>query len=192
MKTLNKPFRAVQYPFHHLQVSPLKSKIDIAVGVTVRKDGLFYSSPFTKYTNVLITKKARGLKLDSLPDLIPLKLGAWKNAKTNLGADFANVIRKKGRSSYYEYPSQKDQVIAFFSGQIDVILIDESIFYWYKKQLSIPSDSEIETHYFFKEKYTHISFKSKELRDKFNTILLKIKKDGRFDRIHASVVRQAI
>ena len=167
--------------FHYLQKSPLKRKVDIAVGVAPKDDGLFYSDGFTEYKNVAIIKKSKNKVLNSYTDFNKLRIGAWKNASKNLGKKFSESVNDD-TYRYYEYPDQKDQFIAFTKGSIDIMIVDMEIFNWYKKKYDILT-KDVSVYHLFKSKFTHVSFKNKQLRGMFNIHLKKLKASGEFDRV---------
>ena len=179
---LKHDFKQRFFHFNYLQTSVIKGKVDIAVGVAIKNDGLYYSNGFTMYKNVAIAREKLDESKINFEKFIGLRVGGWKNASKNLGEEFKTAVDSKS-FKYYEYPNQKNQNIAFWNNKLDIIIIDQTIFEWYRKTLNTSELKEIYTYPIFKEKYTYVSFKDKKIRDEFNRVLSELKKSGEYDRI---------
>jgi ABC-type amino acid transport substrate-binding protein/nitrogen-specific signal transduction histidine kinase len=165
----------------------LKEDNDIQAVSTISPNdpNLYYSDDFTVYENFVITRKSENLKINSINDLKDINFVAWKDAYNDLGDQFFklfNPINGISKESYHDTLVQSNDVKLFFSGKVNAIIIDKTIFNWYKNLLN--DNEEYVYHKIFpKKKIYPLSFRSKELRDKFNKGLKQLKKSGRYDQI---------
>jgi len=143
---------------------------------------LYYSDDFTVYENYAISRKSENIKLDSIDDLKNINFIAWKNSYNDLGDKFYKLYNPKDgiyKESYHESMIQKEDVKRFFSGQVDVILIDKTIFNWHKNLYKNKKEYTFHKIFTYNKIYP-VTFKSKEIRDIFNIGLRKLKKSGRY------------
>ena len=178
--------KLVQRPKNYMQkVLHEKNDIDAVATISPKKDQLFYSDIITSYENYVITKKGSHISIDSIDDLTSIKFVSWSGAYNDLGDKFYNYFNPINgiyKKSYNDNLSQKDDIEMFFSGKVDAIIIDKTIFHWYK--VHFDNHEKYVFHNIFKEKKEYpATFKSKKLRDDFNIGLEKLKKSGRFDEI---------
>ena len=178
--------KIIQKPKNFLEaILHTKNSIDAVATISKRDDELFYSDDFTVYENYCVTRKKDNLKINSIEDLTVIKFVSWKNSYNDLGDKFYklfNPIDGLYKSSYNDNPSQLDDVKMFFSKKVDAILIDKTIFKWYKNHLK--NYQEYDFHAIFpKKKIYPVAFRDKNLRDIFNKGLRKIKEKGIYDQI---------
>jgi len=157
-------------------------------------DGLFYSDNFISYENYVITRKQDQLKIESLRDLKDIKFVIWKDAYLDLGKEFNrlfNPVDGEMRSSYFERTSQLDQHELFFDHSFPAIIVDKTIFQWYK--FSLQNHEEYTYHYIFPKKTEYpVKFKSKTIRDAFNKGLKLFKQNGQYEEIIQYYLNQDI
>jgi len=160
--------------------------IDAVATISPIDKKLFYSHPFSSYKNYVISRKKDHLKIKSLQDLKNIKFVTWLAAYNDLGDEFYrlfNPINGKYKKSYHETTSQKDDAAMFFSKKVDAIIVDETIFNWYKSVFQ-KDDEKYDFHDIFKkEKIYPVTFKNQTIRDDFNIGLDKLKQSGRYDEI---------
>jgi len=179
VKIVQKPKKYMQKVLHE------KNDIDAVATISPQKDELFYSDTITSYENYVITKKGSHIGIDSIDDLTSIKFVSWSGAYNDLGEKFYNYFNPINgiyKKSYNDNLSQKDDIEMFFSGKVDAIIIDKTIFHWYKVHFD-NHDKYVFHNIFKKKKEYPATFKSKKLRDDFNIGLQKLKKSGRFDEI---------
>lgn len=164
------------------------SDFDAVSSVNLSKDRFFYSDRFINFRDVVVTRNSEGIQLDHIKDLAPYKVGAWQGASVTLGKEIGRLYGKGGthRRDYREYPSQLNQNIAFWSGKIDVMIIDQHIFSYYRRMLA--NDFETEQHVTFHKLFPqetphYVAFKEKVLRDQFNDALAILKYNGRYRKV---------
>ena len=183
---VNYDIKITQKPKSYLQnILSQNNNIDAVGTISKTDDKLFDSDPFTSYENYVITRKDSNLIIDSLDDLASIQFVTWNGAYNDLGEKFYkyfNPINGIFRYSYNDNFSQKDDVQMFFSGKVDAIIIDKTIFNWYKIHLN--NKDEYEFHNIFPQKKVYpMTFRSKKVRDDFNIGLKKLKDSGRYDEI---------
>lgn len=146
---------------------------------------LFYSDSIIAFTNYAITRKSEHLKIDRIEDLKGLQMVAWQGAINDLGDKFFAIV--DGNPNYHENPSLRNQCAMFFAGRVQVIIIDKSIFLWWKKQLSgnFNTRDELVFHPIFPgTNHYRMGFWSKKVRDVFEEGLQRIKKNGTYEQIY--------
>ena len=162
-----------------------KNEFDLVATITPKNEKLFYSNVFTTYENYVITRDEDHLRINSIDDLQSIRFVTWHGAYNDLNDKFYklfNPINGTSRYSYNESLLQIDDLKMFFSKKVDAIIIDKTIFNWYK--IHMKDNGKYKFHNIFKEKKTYpVTFRSKELRDKFNIELEKLKKSGRYNAI---------
>ncbi len=159
--------------------------IDGVSTISPNNPKLFYSDDFTEYQNYAITRKSDNLNIKNIDDLKSIKFVAWKNAYNDLGEEFYKLFNHKDgiyKNSYHENLLQSDDVNEFFLGKFDALIIDKTIFSWYKNIFK--NKGEYIFHNIFpKKKIYPVSFKTKKIRDIFNKGLKKLKDSGRYQQI---------
>ncbi|MBL0708593.1 MAG: transporter substrate-binding domain-containing protein [Sulfurimonas sp.] len=171
-----------------------KNDIDGVSAVSVKNKQLFYTDDFVSFTNYAITRKYDNIKIDSIEDLAKINFVSWKGAYNDLGKDFYNLfnpINGSSKFSYSDSSSQIDSIEKFLRKDSDAIVIDKTIFKWYK--LKYKNNDEFTYHHIFpKTTYFPAVFRSKKVRDEFNIGLRELKKSGRYDEIVTFYLEQDI
>ncbi|NRA71944.1 MAG: transporter substrate-binding domain-containing protein [Gammaproteobacteria bacterium] len=162
-----------------------QSQFDVISSVAIQQPQYYYSDKFVTMSNVVVTKKADHFKINSLVDLIDKSVYAFSGALNELGPEYFNVFNPESyKGSYQEYRVQKNQVSDFLLGDVDAMIIDRKIFYWYARINGYSSFENFEFHELFpKEKEFYVGFKQLKLRDIFNKNLAAIKKTGEYQYI---------
>ncbi len=162
-----------------------ENQYDIVATITPTNNKLFYSKSFTSYENFVITRADEHININTIDDLKNIKFVTWNGAYNDLGKKFYklfNPLNGTSKLSYHDNLSQKNDVKMFFSKKVDAIIIDKTIFNWFKIHLG--NNDKYSFHSIFKKKKTYpVTFRSKELRDIFNKELERFKKNGRYDEI---------
>jgi len=162
-----------------------KSSIDAVATISANNPNLFYSDDFAVYHNFVITRKSEHRKINSIEDLKNIKFVSWQNSYNDLGKEFYkmfNPINGVYKNNYYDTALQSSDMKLFLSGKADAIIVDKSIFNWYKNLYKNHEDYEF--HNIFPEKKIYpVAFRDKKLRDIFNVGLRKLKQNGRYNQI---------
>ncbi len=165
-----------------------KSNIDVIVSVIETKQkGIFYSDKFLKFNNGVVTRKSDNFKIKSSKDLLNKKVVAWDNAHKILTQEYYELFNpRNATSSYKEVEDQEEQHELFFSKKANAIVVDISIFEYYKNKLKFQFNTKEEYvfHRIF-EPFTEyrVAFKNKRIRDKFNQGIKELKVSGEYDEI---------
>ena len=170
-----------------------EEKVD-ATSIIKKSSGLikaYYSEYFMQYHNKAYSLKNRDIKLKEMADLNFLHLIGFQNAQKVLGEEYIQSI--KNSIKYRELANQKSQVLMLFKGRVDVIVLDESIFRYYKnmliKEKQIERDVEIKSYNFFEPTKYRTAFVDKKARDDFDEGLKELKKSGRYDAIYEQYIK---
>jgi len=181
-----------QLPYQELQTAIPKQLADVSVGVQADKSGVFYSVDFITFANYAISKKADGLKIDSVADLRGHQVLTWENAYLELGKEFEAQYAPQSseRKNYLEVADQKEQVRKFWEGKNNIIVIDFSIFVHISKNLGY--DLNKARFFAIFEPVTNFKagFKDGSLRDWFNQAIAAMCKNGKYAELmkHYGVV----
>lgn len=161
------------------------SKLDVAVTLKKQKDKFYYSDDFVSFENVAITRVKDKHYISKPADLKNKKVLAFSNAYLSLGDEYYNIFRPEKRlKNYKEIISQQRQVEEFLDKNADVVILDKNIFAWYLKKLSTMSLDEYRFDYIFSGKNSYqVGFRDKNLRDRFNKNLQKIKDSGKYNEV---------
>lgn len=179
----------VQLPYGELQSAVAQQRADISVGVEADEDGGFYSVDFITFANYAISKKSDNLTINQENDLKGHRVLAWQNAWQVLGERYQQLFSPEPATTknyppgYAEVADQAEQVMLFWQGHSDVIVIDHSIFNHYSKAVGHRL-TEINLHGIFPP-VTHykVSFRSATLRDQFNQGWRKLCENGRYEAL---------
>lgn len=126
--------------------------------------------------------------MNQVSDLAPYRVGAWQGTSVTLGKEIGQLYGKGGthRHNYREYPSQLSQNVAFWSGKIDVMIIDQHVFGYYRRMLAndFETDQHVTFHKLFSQETPHyVAFREKRLRDQFNDALTILRYKGGYRQV---------
>tara|TARA_R110001592_G_scaffold68269_3_gene209131 strand:+ start:9797 stop:10567 length:771 start_codon:yes stop_codon:yes gene_type:complete len=145
---------------------------------------------FIEFDNVAISLKSRNVKVGSVKDLKAYNLVAWENAYQDLGSEFNRLFKPDAQGllpvGYFEHRNQEAQNAMFWAGRADLIVVDKTIFAWYKKQLSTQylTDQPLDTHMIFgKKTYFPALFSDEVLCEDFRAGLENLKKVNRYQQL---------
>lgn len=185
--------RVVHIPNRRLQVAIQTAGVDGAASVRAAQDGNFYSDDFITFENVAISRRSARLTIRAVADLKGLAVVAWQNAYRDLGpefeAAFGPAVKEPYVRKYYELPSQRSQNQMFWSGRADVIVVDKTIFLWYRRDLAKEMDTSAEVVFhdvFPRRTHYQAAFKDRAVRDDFNDGLRHLRATGRYDELYAA------
>lgn len=176
----------IQMPYAELQTAIPTKRADISVGVQhFKDDGVFYSDEFITFENVAITKKAAGLKIDSIADLANHKVLTWQDAYLELGPEFKSLFSpdSPNRKNYVEIGDQREQVRMFWRASDDVIVIDRHIFNYFSAAMRHMPGELVFHSLFAPVTNFRVGFKDAALRDAFNQGLVRLCKSGEYENV---------
>lgn len=182
--------KVVHAPNLRLQVAIKAMKVDGSATVRTAQDGTYYSDNYIGFENYAITKKMDHLTINKVADLKGKTLVAWQNAYRDLGPAFEALfnpeVKAAYRQKYSELASQRDQNIQFWRGGAQVIIVDKTIFLWYRKILanSVDTTPEVVFHDIFPTRtYFQVAFKEQQVRDDFNAGLRQLRSNGIYQQL---------
>ncbi|RTE87657.1 MULTISPECIES: ABC transporter substrate-binding protein [Gammaproteobacteria] len=167
--------------------------IDAAAGVSTRTLEQFtYIPNFSFFNNVIVSKTRNNIEINSFSDLTEYSLLAWQGAASSgsaLGEEFIALFGNAERSQdkYFELSNQYQQNAMFWSDRVDLVLLDEHIFEWYRRPVGMVLDvsDEVTYHRLWNESHsTSVVFKDEELADIFRQGLAALKESGQYRAIY--------
>lgn len=149
-----------------------------------------YSDDFMQYHNRAFTLKARQLKLQKLEDLKGKTVAAFQNAHKYLGEAFGRMT--VDNPDYKEMANQETQTLMMLLGRVDVAVMDESIFRFYREKLiaegKVSRTIEYEAAPLFPPTPYKTAFIDARVRDAFNRELAAMRRDGRYQAIYRKYI----
>lgn len=189
--------RFIQLPYEELQTAVQKKKVDLSLGVQADDSKVYYSADFINFVNYAISKKAEGLKIKGVSDLRGHQVLTWENAYLELGREFEEMFSPQSihRKDYIEVADQMEQVRKFWESRDRIIVIDQSIFLYFSKELG-REINEVSFHAIFPPVTNFkAGFQSVTLRDRFNAGLAAMCKSGEYQELlnrYGVVVKQTV
>lgn len=155
--------------------------------------GVYFSDPYITFNNYAITKQSANHVINSFEDLRGKRVLAWPNARKDLGADFARVVVPPvGTRGLYSEHEQIEQNRFFWRYPNAVILIDKSIFGWFRQQLSrsLDTSEDIVLHPIFDGGSRYgVAFRDEAIRDDFDAGLAQLHQTGRYQALVDSYIK---
>lgn len=143
-------------------------------------EGVFYSDEVIRFHNCVISLASRNLDINTIGDLKGMSVVAFQQASRILGEEFGRTVAKS--PSYSEIAAQRHQIHMLFKGRTDVIVMEKSIFAYYrKKELEAgftEAGLEVREACIFEPTAYRFAFRSARIRDDFNQGLSSIREDG--------------
>ena len=151
-----------------------------------------YSDNFMQYHNRAFALKSRNLAIRGFADLRDKSVVAFQSADKYLGEDFGRVIATNPR--YKEMAQQEAQTQMLLLGRIDVAVMDESIFRYYRQKLiaekKVEPAQEFVRYDIFPPTPYRAAFVDPKVRDDFNKAIAAMRKDGRYEVIYRKYTEQ--
>jgi len=148
----------------------------------------FLSTPVLHYRNIAVTLASRSLHINEIADLQGLRVATFQNATRYLGPAFSAAVANS--TDYLEVSNQQSQVSMLFNGRVDVIVLEERIFEYFRSRLPPPANATpVQIHPLFPAAPRHAGFATAALRDLFNQGLRALRESGEYDAIIAGYQR---
>lgn len=145
-----------------------------------------YSDNFMEYHNRAVALKSRKLTLSSFKDFGNLTVVGFQNAHKYLGEEFGRAVA--GNPNYKEMADQETQTLMLLLGRIDVAVMDESVFRFYREKLITEGKAsrsvECDIFPLFQSTPYKTAFVDASVRDDFNRGLAAMRRDGRYQAIY--------
>lgn len=146
-----------------------------------------YSDIYIVYHNYAITLASRkDIEIKRIEDLSKYHVTAFQRAQYLLGQRFHDAVAKS--PGYTEQALQETRNLLLFSGRVDVAVGDKRIFEHYRPKAAMQVDSTqpVIYHDIFLPSQYKVGFHDATLRDRFNSGLATIRKNG----VYESLIRK--
>lgn len=144
-----------------------------------------YSAEFVRYRNRVFALKSHRQAVRSLDDLKTKTIVGFQEASKYLGEPFGRAVA--GNPNYKEMANQEQQTLMLFLGRIDLAIMEENIFHFYRQKLiaegRISANTEYEVFDLFPPTDYKTAFVDAKVRDDFNRGLAAIRQNGQYDAI---------
>ncbi len=151
-----------------------------------------YSDDFMQYHNRAFALKSRKLTLHNFADFGSMTVVGFQNADKYLGDAFYRAVVSK--PSYKEMANQETQTLMLLLGRIDIAVMDESIFRFYREKLiaegKAPRSVAYDVFPLFPPTPYKTAFVDAKVRDDFNRGLAAIRQNGRYEAIYRQYIEQ--
>ena len=177
--------RFIQLPYAELQTAVQKRRADVSVGVQPDDNDIHYSADVVTFVNYAISKKADGFRIGSVADLRGHQVLTWENAYLELGGEFEKMFSPQSplRKNYVEVADQREQVRKFWEGKGLVIVIDQSIFSYFSREMG-HGTSEADFHAVFPPVTDFkAGFRDVTVRNRFNEGLAAMCGNGEYAQL---------
>ena len=135
---------------------------------------LFYSQPYIRYQNVIVSRSADDLTITHPGDLADKQVVAFQSATKVLGADYRDAVANN--PGYLETIDQKAQVDMLFSGRVQAIVLDRNIFMHHQQTNVAPA--AVQMHELFNASLYRAAFREPALQRDFDRALLSVLLDN--------------
>lgn len=172
-----------------------EKKVDGAMTISekLEVDGVCYTDVYTTYQNVAVTLQDKHFSISTVQDLAGKSVAAFQNATKYLGDDYASSTRQC--SNYTELSRQDLQTALLYSDQVDVLILDINIFYYFlnmftREHPSIDTSQAVTIHKIFPATPYKVAFWREDLCESFNKGLARLKKKGEDKNIISRYINQ--
>jgi len=143
---------------------------------------LFNSKPYIDYQNVVVSLKESDFTINKVADLSGKSIAAFQKAKKFLGEKYRDAVAFS--LDYREVANQEKQIELLFLRRTEAIVLDINIFkYFIKNNIGGIYNKAFIVHYIFAPRHYVAGFRSKEVRDKFDKNIEKMRADGSYQAI---------
>lgn len=142
-----------------------------------------YSIPVIRYLNVAVSLAERDLEINDSDDLAALRVAGFQNATGFLGGDFAAMA--EANANYFEVSDQRSQVTMLYSGRVDAIVLDLSVFRYLRETVAgrVDTSAPVTIHPILPPAERFAAFLDPNVRDDFNNGLTELRQSGEYQAI---------
>ena len=153
---------------------------------TAEEPGLFFSEPYIRYQNVVVTRSDAELTIQHPADLAGKAVIAFQGASKVLGADYRDAtIQNK---AYQETVDQRAQVEMLLQGRVAAIVLDRNIFTYHQQSFAMPAT--VAVHELFQSTLYRAAFRDPALQRSFDRALLSVLLDNWYQQLQLSYFMQ--
>ncbi len=171
-------------PYGFLPVALRNEKVDVALTVNEDMDvgQAVLSEPHVTYRNVAVSLASRNLAIDSIADLGKYRVVCFQDGPAVLGPVFSSAA--KASLEYVELNNQREQAARLFAGETDVIVTDEYIFNYFRKQVKRADASQpVTLHRIFEPSRFSLGCVSPAVCAAFNKGVARLRDTGEYEAI---------
>jgi len=132
--------------------------------------GLFFSQPYIRYQNVVVSRTSDELTIQHPADLSSHPVMAFQGAARVLGADFEYAVKQN--KAYQETIDQRAQVEMLLQGRVKAIVLDRNIFSFHQQNSDEPV--AVTLHELFNSTLYRAAFREPALQRAFYKALLSV------------------
>ncbi len=147
---------------------------------------LYFSQPYIRYQNVLVSLVRDELTITHPADLSDKQVVAFQGATKVLGADYRDAVAHN--PGYLETVDQKAQVDMLFSGRAQAIVLDRNIFMHHQQTSNSPA--AVKMHELFGSTLYRAAFRDPALQRDFDRALLSVIMDNWYKQLQLSYFMQ--
>lgn len=137
---------------------------------------LFYSCPYIRYQNVVVSLEADALSIIQFNDLRNLSVLAFQNASQLLGEDYRQAVEHSYK--YRETVEQSTQVESLHKKRVQALVLDVNIFYYHHDKISPPQ--QVKIHPLFPASYYRAAFRKAEDAKAFDAALKAVLQEEKY------------
>jgi polar amino acid transport system substrate-binding protein len=152
----------------------------------LNEPGLFFSQPYIRYQNVVVSRSSDELTLQYPADLAAKSIVAFQGASKVLGADFRDTAAQN--TAYQEMVDQRAQVDMLLQGRVQAIVLDRNIFIFHQQNSTAPV--AVTVHEMFKSTLYRAAFRDPVLQRSFDKALLSVLLDNWYQQLQLSYFMQ--
>jgi polar amino acid transport system substrate-binding protein len=141
--------------------------------------GLFFSQPYIRYQNVVITRSNEELTLQHPADLAGKSVVAFQGATKVLGPDYRDAVRLN--QHYSETVDQRAQVDMLFSNRVQAVVLDRNIFTFHQQNSNAPA--AVVMHELFSSTLYRAAFRDPVMQRDFDRALLSVTLDAWYQQL---------
>ena len=184
-----------KFPFERLKSAVSKHNMDASlIAYDENNDNYYYSDDYISFSNTIVCNQSKNIKIKNLKSLAGKKVGSWRSANLVLGKDFHDNF-KPGKNNYIEISDLDPLLRMFWLKRLDCIVVDLFVFKWfkeYKLQEANIKEFPVDYHHLLTRRtYFKVKFKNKEIRDRFNIALKKLKDNGFIKGVYKKYIPHA-
>lgn len=147
---------------------------------------VYFSQPYIRYQNVLVTLATDELPITHPADLSDKLVVAFQGASKVLGADYRDAVADN--PGYIETVDQKAQVEMLFGGRAQAIVLDRNIFMHHQHTSS--ASAAVKVHELFSSSLYRAAFRDPALQRDFDRALLSVIMDNWYRQLQQSYFMQ--
>lgn len=176
---------------HRLEASISHGQLDVATNIFSSPDLLndqqapYLSQPVFKFRDAAITLRDSPYKIDQISDLKTGRIAAYQGATETLGKAYQQAVL--ANKNYAEFYLALSTTALLLKRRVDVRVGDVNVFY---HDLALLEGSggrrieDFEVKFLWPDLHTHMAFGRRDLRDKVDLVIERLKEAGEIERIH--------